>query len=136
MAETVAQRYNREYLQLNDDRKVRTFDYKDERRRNREFVDPATGDTVTAVGDNDPQGFDREAFEATLEYNPSVASGATAGSPGDFTPEGSHAPYNLAALSGVTADPATAWTTGQHVVLGDDTQAHWNGSAWAAGAAA
>lgn len=134
--EPVAGRYDRDLLNLNDDRKVRGFDYKDEERREREYVDPDTGETVSATGDNNPAGFDREAFEATLEYNPSMASGATAGTPGDFTPEGSHAPYDLAGLGGVTADPDTAWTTGQHVVLGDGSQAHWNGTAWAAGAAA
>lgn len=129
-------RYDREWFNLNDDRKVRGFDYKDEARREREYVDPDAGETVSAVGDNNPTGFDRAAFEDTLVYNPSMASGATAGSPGDFSPEGSHAPYDLAGLSGVTADPETAWTTGQHVVLGDGSQAHWNGTAWTAGAAA
>ncbi len=64
-----------------------------------------------------------------------VATGATAGTPGEFTPTGADAPYDLAALSSVTADPATAWTTGQYVVLGDASTAHWNGSAWASGAA-
>lgn len=135
MAETVAERYNREYLQLNDDRKVRTFDYKDEERRTREFVDPATGNTASAVGDNDPAGFDRAAFEATLAHNPSVATGADAGAPGTFTPEGSHTPADLAALDGVTANPETAWTTGQHVVLGDTSTAYWDGTAWVAGTA-
>jgi len=64
------------------------------------------------------------------------ATGATAGTPGTFTPSGSATPANLAAMTGIVASPATAWTTGQHVVLLDTTQAHWTGSAWAAGAAA
>jgi hypothetical protein len=34
----------------------------------------------------------------------------------------------------VTASPATAWTTGQYVRLGDNSQAYWTSSAWAAGA--
>jgi hypothetical protein len=63
------------------------------------------------------------------------ATGATAGSPGSFTPSGATAPANLAALSGVTASPTTAWTTGQRVVLGDSTTAHWDGTQWAAGSA-
>ena len=62
-----------------------------------------------------------------------VATGATAGTPGTFTPTGAAAPANLAALAGVTASPATAWSTGQHVVLGDASHAHWTGTAWAAG---
>jgi hypothetical protein len=63
------------------------------------------------------------------------ATGATAGAPGAFTPSGAEVPANLAARTGITASPATAWTAGQHVVLGDASQAHWNGTAWAAGAA-
>src|SRR5215471_8172690 len=62
-----------------------------------------------------------------------VATGATAGTPGTFTPAGAQAPANLAAMTGLTASPATAWTTGQYVVLGDATSAHWTGTAWAAG---
>jgi hypothetical protein len=61
------------------------------------------------------------------------ATGATAGTPGTFTPTGASAPENLAAMSGITASPATVWTTGQSVVLGDASHAHWNGTAWVAG---
>lgn len=64
-----------------------------------------------------------------------AATGATAGTPGTWTPVDSYAPENLAATTGITASPATAWTAGQYVVLGDDTHAHWTGTAWAAGAA-
>jgi hypothetical protein len=38
-------------------------------------------------------------------------------------------------MTGVTASPATTWTAGQHVVLGDGTRAYWNGTAWTAGVA-
>ena len=62
-----------------------------------------------------------------------AATGATAGAPGSFTPTNSTAPANLAAMTGITASPATAWTTGQYVVLGDTSHAHWTGTAWAAG---
>jgi hypothetical protein len=64
------------------------------------------------------------------------ATGATAGSPGTFTPPGADPPANLATLNaaGVTASPAGAWSTGQHVVLGDATHAHWDGTApWVTG---
>lgn len=63
------------------------------------------------------------------------ATGATAGSPGYFTPSGTLLPAGLAALSAVTASPATAWTKGQYVTLGDDSSAYWGGSAWASGVA-
>lgn len=66
-----------------------------------------------------------------------VATGANAGTPGTFTPAGATAPANLAALQGgsVVASPPTAWTTGQHVVLGDSSQAHWDSDSWESGAA-
>jgi hypothetical protein len=61
---------------------------------------------------------------------------ATAGAPGTFAPT-SAMPADLPALqaAGVTASPATAWTTGQWVELGDASDAHWTGAAWAAGQA-
>ncbi|MEU0739258.1 hypothetical protein [Streptomyces sp. NPDC006134] len=65
-----------------------------------------------------------------------VATGATAGTPGIFTPDGAVVPTNLASLVDVTADPKTAWTAGQYVVLGDGTNAHWDGDSWAGGVAA
>ncbi|MFF3015821.1 hypothetical protein [Streptomyces sp. NPDC057939] len=65
-----------------------------------------------------------------------AATGATAGTPGTFTPAGSNAPYGLTDLTGVTASPATAWTSGQHVVLGDATHAFWDGNSFEAGEAA
>lgn len=64
-----------------------------------------------------------------------AATGATAGEPGTWTPADSYAPANLAALTGVTATPTAAWTTGEYVVLEDATQAHWDGDSWEAGAA-
>lgn len=68
---------------------------------------------------------------------PITATGATAGTPGSFTPTGATPPANLAALIGgsITAVPTTAWTTGQRVVLGDASLAHWSGSAWVTGSA-
>jgi hypothetical protein len=66
-----------------------------------------------------------------------AVTGATAGTPGTFTPAGATAPANLAALQALGAlGQTTAWTTGQYVVLGDASQAHWDGDSWAAGAAA
>ncbi len=74
---------------------------------------------------------------------PAVA-GVTVGSPGSFTPAGSLAPANLAALKASavvgdsgTAAPNSAWTTGQYVLLGDGSKASWDNSAtaWIAGPA-
>jgi hypothetical protein len=65
--------------------------------------------------------------------NGPAATGATAGTPGTFTPAGCDSPDKLAELAGVTASPATAWTTGQYVLLGDGTFAYWSGTGWVAG---
>jgi hypothetical protein len=62
-----------------------------------------------------------------------AATGATAGAPGYFTPSGATTPANLAALTGLTASPATTWATGQYVVTADLLAANWNGTTWVAG---
>lgn len=67
-----------------------------------------------------------------------MATGATAGTPGAFTPAGREIPRTLTDLQGasIIASPTTAWTAGQHVRLGNGSKAHWSGTAWAAGQAA
>jgi len=62
-----------------------------------------------------------------------AASGATMGSPGTFTPAGGELPATLAGMTGITATPGTAWTSGSYVVLGDGSFANWNATAWVAG---
>lgn len=66
---------------------------------------------------------------------PPLATGATAGTPGTFTPAGSRAPWDLARMADVVATPATAWATGEHVMLGDASVAHWDASDWTDGVA-
>lgn len=65
------------------------------------------------------------------------ATGASAGIPGTWSPAGAVRPYDLAELaaSAITATPTSAWTTGQHVILGDGSTAHWDGTDWVAGPA-
>lgn len=69
----------------------------------------------------------------------SVATGATSGSPGTWTPAQSAPLGSFAALTAaappVVASPTTAWTTGQFVQLGDGTDAYWDGTAWQIGVA-
>lgn len=67
---------------------------------------------------------------------PVTATGATSGTPGTFTPSGAAAPANLAAMTSITASPTTAWATGEYVVLGDASNANWDGTAWKSGKAA
>lgn len=70
---------------------------------------------------------------ATVDKGAVAAAGATAGAPGFFTPSGATTPANLAALTGVVASPATAWTTGQYVITADLLANNWTGTVWAAG---
>jgi hypothetical protein len=67
--------------------------------------------------------------------NGPAATGATAGTPGTWTPAGAEAPDEFTTMDTVTASPATAWTTGEYVVLGDGTFANWAGAAWQSGVA-
>lgn len=64
-----------------------------------------------------------------------AATGATAGAPATLTPADSYPPETFAGISALTASPATAWTSGQYVVLGDGSKAYWNGTAWVVGTA-
>lgn len=72
MAESAADRYDREWLQLQDDRKVRGFDARSEERRNRDFSDDPNPDNNTVVDtyDNVPAGFVQQDFEDSLIYLP------------------------------------------------------------------
>ena len=63
------------------------------------------------------------------------AVGADAGTPGTFTPDNSYGPESFDDLGSLTANPSTAWTTGQHVVLRDGSLAYWDGTAWVEGSA-
>jgi hypothetical protein len=63
-----------------------------------------------------------------------LATGAGPGTGnGTFTPANATPPANFAALSTVTASPATNWTAGQFIQLGDGSKAYWNGTAWVVG---
>lgn len=68
-----------------------------------------------------------------------AATGATAGTPGTWTPAGANVlPANAAGAGSVTASPTTAWVTSQYVqgsTSGVAGQMWWNGTAWAAGKA-
>jgi hypothetical protein len=71
----------------------------------------------------------------TVDTGSVAATGATSGAPGYFTPSGATTPANLAALTGITATPNTAWLTGQYVITADLVANHWSGTAWVAGKA-
>lgn len=81
-----------------------------------------------------------ESLPAALYLPPST--GATAGTPGTWTPANTKAPASVEALiagspNTVTASPATAWTTGQYVqtrTAGVSGRANWSGTAWVTGA--
>ena len=66
-----------------------------------------------------------------------VATGATAGSPGFYSPPGANPTPNLAVLTSgpVVATPVAAWAVGQWINTADGLAAHWTGAAWALGKA-
>lgn len=72
---------------------------------------------------------------ASLPSGPKSTT-ATAGIPATLSPANSYPPTYFSQLATwpLTASPATSWTTGQYVLLGDGSKAHWNGTAWVAGA--
>jgi hypothetical protein len=78
---------------------------------------------------------------ATFPANGTVAAtGATAGTPGTFSPSGATPPNSLAAMTSITATPATAWTTGQYVTRSDTGAADlgkcfWDSDSWETGVA-
>jgi hypothetical protein len=61
------------------------------------------------------------------------ATTATAGTPGTYSPANSYGGVNLADMTGITASPTTAWTTGQYVLMEDGNKAKWNATTWIAG---
>lgn len=67
---------------------------------------------------------------------PATTATQVAGTAATLTPANSYAPKNFAALTNTnpTASPATNWTTGSYLLLGDGSKANWNGTAWAIGA--
>jgi len=72
--------------------------------------------------------------------NTPKATGATAGTPGTWTPAGTDPPPTAAEANqwGVTASPATSWTIGQFVrgeTPGAPGEMTWTGSAWVGGRA-
>ena len=103
-----------------------------------EVIAGATGETICIEVRSVVAGVPGPAAQAcaTVEAAPIIpATGATAGAPGSFTPGGSTPPANFAEMAGIIADPLTLWTVGQHVVLGDATNAYWDSAAWAVGIA-
>lgn len=78
--------------------------------------------------------------DEVLQLFPKMATGATAGTPGAWTPNGSTPPADAADANtkAVVASPATAWTTGEYVqgsTSGAAGEMHWTGSTWATGQA-
>lgn len=67
---------------------------------------------------------------------PATGANVTSTNPATLAPTNSYPPADLAdAATGFTATPTTAWETGKYVVLGDGSEAHWDGTAWVAGRA-
>jgi hypothetical protein len=68
--------------------------------------------------------------EPDVDNGTIAATSALAGEPGYFLPPGALLPANRQGLTGITANPTTAWAEGQYVITADLLAAHWDGSAW------
>lgn len=102
----------------------------------------APGPLATAITSGDHLHLERTTVDPPeADCDPSAlgvpAVTADAGTPGTLEPANSYAPADLAELqaSSLVADPVTAWTAGQYIVLRDGSFAHWDGDSWEAGAA-
>lgn len=63
-------------------------------------------------------------------------TGVTVGAPGAFLPAAAALPEDLTVLQSFgSLGSSTAWPTGSYVVLGDASEAHWDGTQWQAGRA-
>lgn len=69
---------------------------------------------------------------ATAASNP---TGASAGTPGAWTPAGSLTPSDIAAANALGLSLGTAWTTGQYILTGNKDEIHWSGTTFVAGRA-
>jgi hypothetical protein len=85
--------------------------------------------------------FDKTA-DNSIGCIPPLASSATSGTPGTWSPSGATLPASVAALQAaspaITASPTTAWTTGQYVqtaTAGTGGRAYWDGNSWEPGSA-
>lgn len=106
----------------------------------RAMIEDTTGDNPVAAG-VPGSGYLREdmahaklaqALDLSGDGTPDPpATGATAGTPGSFTPAGCYQPRNLAGMAGVVADPGTNWA-GPYVVCYDNAKVRWTGTAWGA----
>lgn len=101
------------------------------------FVAPSgTGHVISPEPPHNRQS--SPSVHGSLPKDVGPATGATAGTPGTWTPSGATPPATVSALqaAGIAPSPATSWTTGQYVqtaTAGAPGQAHWNGSAWVSG---
>jgi hypothetical protein len=84
-----------------------------------------------------------ESYPPSLFVPPVIPlTGVTAGTPGAFAPADATIPANITELRADpvigntgTNKPVTAWTTGQHVVLGNSAHAYWDAASWQTGGA-
>jgi hypothetical protein len=87
-------------------------------------------DLVPVMYPHIPNGFWYEVPETPT--NP--ATGATAGSPGTFTPAGCDIPVTIEDMGGVVPDPTSKWDPGQYMLLSDNvTTAYWDSLEWVGG---
>lgn len=106
-----------------------------------------TGQQYVVLGNNTEAYWDGTQWTVGRAPELGPITNVTAGTPGAFVPAGPYAPgvlfANITALrasatvgttgTATVGDPA--WAEGEYVVLGNSTNAYWNGTGWSAGIA-
>lgn len=62
-----------------------------------------------------------------------MATGATAGFPGVWTPPGFTPPPNFSYMNSIQPTPTSVWPLNSYVTLGDGSKAAWSGAVWRVG---
>jgi len=94
---------------------------------------------MTIFDDPNREAVGLEPIWSGSDDNAPNATGATAGTPGMWTPAGADPPTDPSNMAGITATPTSAWATGEYVqtaTAGGAGQVHWDGTGWVAGQAA
>lgn len=97
-------------------------------------TDPWAEGEYVVLGSDEEVFWDGDSWEKGRAPRTEV-TGVTAGTPGSFTPAWATIPADLAELQALgDLGETTAWSAGESVVLGDESEAHWDGDSWEEGA--
>ena len=116
------------------------FDQRGQRRSSGSWLTLAHAEAAAAAlhgfAEVRPDPVNDQVWDTDLLRASIVTTGATGGSPGEFTPYGAIPPDDRDAANlatGLVKDPTGRWDVGDYVVTADDATCYWNGSTWILG---